>query len=71
MDPILVFIRRPIFTTMLILAVVVFGLFAYPRIGVDQFPEAFPTVVRSVARTDIWVVAFCPMSQYGMPPIIN
>ncbi|MCY1034696.1 efflux RND transporter permease subunit [Corallococcus sp. BB11-1] len=39
------FITRPIFTAMLMLAVVVFGLFSYPRIGVDQFPDVdFPVV---------------------------
>ncbi len=45
MDPIKTFIRQPIFTAMLVMALVVFGLFAYPRIGVDQFPEVdFPVV---------------------------
>ncbi|HEX8700453.1 MAG TPA: efflux RND transporter permease subunit [Myxococcaceae bacterium] len=45
MDPIKTFIRQPIFTAMLVLALVVFGLFAYPKIGVDQFPEVdFPVV---------------------------
>jgi HAE1 family hydrophobic/amphiphilic exporter-1 len=45
MDPIKTFIRQPVFTAMLVLAVVVFGLFAYPRIGVDQFPNVeFPVV---------------------------
>ncbi len=39
------FIARPVFTGMLVLAVLVFGLVAYPRIGVDQFPEIeFPVV---------------------------
>jgi len=39
------FISRPIFTGMLTLAVLVFGIVAYPRIGVDQFPEVeFPIV---------------------------
>jgi hydrophobe/amphiphile efflux-1 (HAE1) family protein len=39
------FIKRPVFTIMLMAAVVVFGLFAYPRIGVDQFPNVdFPVV---------------------------
>lgn len=39
------FIRRPIFTSMLMLSVVVFGVFAYPKIGVDQFPDVeFPVV---------------------------
>ena len=39
MNPIRTFITRPVFTGMLTLAVLVFGLVAYPRIGVDQFPE--------------------------------
>jgi hydrophobic/amphiphilic exporter-1 (mainly G- bacteria), HAE1 family len=44
-SPIRTFIRRPIFTSMLLLAVVVFGLFAYPKIGVDQMPDVdFPIV---------------------------
>ncbi len=39
------FISRPVFTAMLMLAVVVFGINAYPRIGVDQFPDVeFPVV---------------------------
>ena len=45
MSPIRTFIQRPVFTSMLLLAVVVFGLFSYPRIGVDQMPEVeFPIV---------------------------
>ncbi|MBI5543429.1 MAG: efflux RND transporter permease subunit [Deltaproteobacteria bacterium] len=39
MSPLRTFIQRPIFTTMLLLAVVVFGLNSYPRIGVDSMPE--------------------------------
>ncbi len=39
MDAIKTFITRPVFTAMLVLAVVVFGLNAYPKIGVDQFPN--------------------------------
>ena len=43
--PLKTFISRPIFTAMLMLAVVVFGLNAYPKIGVDQFPDVdFPVV---------------------------
>ncbi|MBF5045323.1 efflux RND transporter permease subunit [Aggregicoccus sp. 17bor-14] len=39
------FIQRPIFTAMLMAAIVVFGLNAYPKIGVDQFPDVdFPVV---------------------------
>lgn len=39
------FITRPVFTAMLMLALVVFGVNAYPRIGVDQFPDVeFPVV---------------------------
>jgi len=44
-SPIRVFISRPIFTGMLTLVVLVFGIVAYPRIGVDQMPEVeFPIV---------------------------
>jgi len=39
------FITRPVFTAMLTLTVIVFGLVAYPKIGVDQMPEVeFPIV---------------------------
>ena len=45
MDAIKTFITRPVFTAMLVLAVVVFGLNAYPRMGIDQFPDVdFPVV---------------------------
>jgi len=45
MDAIKTFITKPVFTAMLVLAVVVFGLNAYPKMGVDQFPEVdFPVV---------------------------
>ena len=45
MSPIRTFITRPVFTGMLTLVVVVFGLVAYPKIGVDQMPEVeFPVV---------------------------
>src|SRR5512142_280876 len=45
MNPIRTFITRPVFTGMLTLVVLVFGLVAYPRIGVDQFPDIdFPIV---------------------------
>jgi len=44
-----VLIRRPVFTMMMILALVVFGLFSYPKIGVDLFPPVeFPFVSVSV-----------------------
>jgi hydrophobic/amphiphilic exporter-1 (mainly G- bacteria), HAE1 family len=45
MSPIRTFIARPVFTGMLTLVFVVFGLVAYPKIGVDQMPEVeFPIV---------------------------
>ncbi|HYS79863.1 MAG TPA: efflux RND transporter permease subunit [Anaeromyxobacteraceae bacterium] len=45
MSPIKTFISRPVFTGMLTLVVLVFGVVAYPRIGVDQMPEVeFPIV---------------------------
>jgi HAE1 family hydrophobic/amphiphilic exporter-1 len=44
-NPIRTFISRPVFTGMLTAVVVVFGLVAYPRIGVDQYPDVeFPIV---------------------------
>ena len=44
-NPIRTFIARPVFTGMLTLVLIVFGIVAYPRIGVDQFPEVdFPIV---------------------------
>ena len=38
-------IRRPVFAFMVIMVPIVFGLMAYPRIGVEQFPSVeFPVV---------------------------
>src|SRR4029078_1170495 len=38
-------VRRPVFATVLILALVVVGLFAYFQLGVDRFPNVeFPFV---------------------------
>ncbi|WP_164006960.1 efflux RND transporter permease subunit [Pyxidicoccus trucidator] len=39
------FIKHSVFTVMLMAAVVVFGLFAFPRIGVDQYPNVDIPVV--------------------------
>ncbi|MFN8545554.1 MAG: efflux RND transporter permease subunit [Candidatus Binatia bacterium] len=40
-----VFIRRPVFATMLVSALVVFGLFSYRKLGLDLFPNIdFPIV---------------------------
>ena len=39
-------IKRPVFATMMILALVVLGLFSYRRLNIDQFPDvAFPFLV--------------------------
>mgnify|MGYP002682843112 CR=1 FL=1 len=48
MDPIKLFIRRPIFTAMLLLALVVFGLFSWPKMGVDMMPDMDIPVVTVV-----------------------
>jgi HAE1 family hydrophobic/amphiphilic exporter-1 len=41
-------VRRPVFTWVLVLSLVVLGLFAYPRLGVDRFPNVdFPYVTVS------------------------
>lgn len=42
-------VRRPVFATMLIAVLVVFGIFAYPRIGAEQFPSVdFPVVTATM-----------------------
>ena len=42
-------IRRAVFATMLIAALMVFGLFALPRIGVELFPNVeFPVITTTV-----------------------
>jgi len=42
-------IRRPVFAAMMMVALVVFGVVAYPRIGVDLFPNVeFPIVTVTV-----------------------
>lgn len=33
------FIKRPVFTTMLVFVLVVFGLWSYPDLGVDLYPD--------------------------------
>jgi len=38
-SPIRTFINRPLFTSMLVLGLVVFGIHAFPGIGVDQMPR--------------------------------
>ena len=41
-------INNPVFATMMMVALMVLGLFAYQRLGVDQFPNIdFPLVVVS------------------------
>ena len=50
MNPIDLFIQRPILTWMVVLSLVVFGGLGYARLGVDQFPKMeFPTVVVNAA----------------------
>jgi HAE1 family hydrophobic/amphiphilic exporter-1 len=45
-SPLKTFIRRPVFTAVLAVALVVFGFFSYPRIGVDNLPPIeFPVVI--------------------------
>jgi HAE1 family hydrophobic/amphiphilic exporter-1 len=45
-SPLQTFIRRPVFTAVLAVALVVFGFFSYPRIGVDSLPPIeFPVVI--------------------------
>lgn len=47
-----IFIRRPVFTTMLVMLLVVFGLNAYPNLGIDLYPDVdFPIVNVTVTYT--------------------
>ncbi len=49
MGGIVTFIKRPVFTTMIVMLLVVFGLGAYPSLGIDLNPEVdFPLVSVSV-----------------------
>ncbi|WP_378956075.1 efflux RND transporter permease subunit [Pelosinus sp. sgz500959] len=50
MGGIITFIKRPVFTTMLVMLLVVFGLGAYPSLGIDLNPDVdFPLVNVSVS----------------------
>ena len=42
-------IKRPVFATMLIAVLMVFGLMSYPKVGVDLYPEVeFPVITVTV-----------------------
>jgi HAE1 family hydrophobic/amphiphilic exporter-1 len=46
------FIKRPVFTTMVVMLLVVFGLNAYPSLGIDLYPDVdFPIVTVTVTWT--------------------
>lgn len=46
------FIKRPVFTTMIVMLLVVFGLNAYPNLGIDLYPDVdFPIVTVTVTWT--------------------
>ena len=50
MGGIATFIKRPVFTTMLVMLLVVFGLGSYPSLGIDLNPDVdFPLVTVSVS----------------------
>lgn len=52
MNPISTFIKRPVFTLMLVLVLVVFGLQSFPKLGVDLNPDVeLPVVSISAAYT--------------------
>ncbi|WP_094604665.1 Multidrug resistance protein MdtB [Sporomusa silvacetica DSM 10669] len=47
-----IFIKRPVFTTMLVMLLVVFGLNSYPSLGVDLYPDVeFPIVLVNITYT--------------------
>ncbi len=45
-----IFIKRPVFTTMFIFVLVVFGLWSYPRLGVDLYPDVELPMVSVTVR---------------------
>ena len=46
------FIRRPVFTTMVVMLLVVFGVSAYPSLGIDLYPDIeFPIVNVTITYT--------------------
>ncbi|MDR3591625.1 MAG: efflux RND transporter permease subunit [Negativicutes bacterium] len=46
------FIKRPVFTTMVVMLLVVFGLSSYPSLGIDLYPDVdFPIVTVTVTWT--------------------
>ena len=46
------FIRRPVFTTMLVMLLVVFGITSYPSLGIDLYPDIdFPIVTVRITYT--------------------
>jgi len=46
------FIRRPVFTTMLVMLLVVFGITSYPTLGIDLYPDIdFPIVNVTITYT--------------------
>ncbi|BBB90476.1 MAG TPA: efflux RND transporter permease subunit [Methylomusa anaerophila] len=50
MNIIATFIKRPVFTVMLVMLLVVFGVQAYPSLGIDLYPDVdFPIVAVSVS----------------------
>jgi len=47
-----VFIRRPVFATMLVGSLVVLGLFSYRSLGLDLFPNIdFPIVTVTIGKS--------------------
>src|SRR5881275_9344 len=43
-------VRRPVFATMLVMALIVLGLFSFRDLGVDLFPKADPATVSIIAQ---------------------
>ena len=53
-------VKRPVFASVLILALTVIGAFAFTRLGLDRFPKVdFPTVVVTTEQPG---AASCPQS---------
>ena len=62
-------IRRPVLATVMVAVLVVFGLVAYPQIGVDLFPEVeFPIVTVVGSRAPSASVSLPSTATTTVPP---
>ncbi len=65
------FIARPVFTGMLTLVVVVFGIVSWPKMGVDMFPEIETHLEEVPSKTNpLGVKGIGESGTIGAPPTV-